>query len=81
MAEMTTILVWPANATVQRVIRHPLLKDVAFPDDISQPVQWPYDSFTMRMIRDGDVLIEAPTPPGSAPDPVQAKAPEKKAGR
>lgn len=66
-SSVKTVQVWPASEALARVLKHP--NGTRFRSDISQPVDWPYDSFTYRRVRDGDVLLSgaASTQP-AAPD-------------
>ena len=76
MADIPSINVWAANENVQKYVTHPTLRRVKFPDDISQPAFWPLDSFTMRLIRDGEVLTEGPATVDTPP-PLEATAPKR----
>jgi len=54
MAAAQLIRVWPKDAKVRKVLRHPSAG--GFRAD--GPAQWPPDAFTMRRIRDGDVELD-----------------------
>lgn len=60
--------VWPRTEELRKVLRHPTTGKFRFPEG---PEDWPNDSFTFRLVRDGDLLTEDP-----AGKPV-AKAKEK----
>jgi hypothetical protein len=68
MPETPSIKVWAATENVRKYVTHPLLPRVKFPDDISQPLSWPDDSFTKTRLRDGEVLLEPPPPPAPEPE-------------
>ena len=53
-----TVQVWPASEALGRVLKHP--NGTRFRGDATQPVDWPYDSFTYRRVRAGDVLLGGP---------------------
>jgi len=46
----------PKNDVLRKTLIHPINK-IAFPAD-SGSVEWPYDDFTKRRLRDGDVTLE-----------------------
>lgn len=51
--------VWPKNDTMRKILKH--ANGTKFHDE--GPIDWPDDSFTARRVRDGDVLLEAPSVP------------------
>lgn len=53
--------VWPKNDDMRKVLKHPSVGPFRFPEG---PEEWPDDSFTFRLVRDGDLLTEEP---GSKP--------------
>lgn len=52
--------VWPKNETVRKTMRHPSVGPFRFPEG---PEEWPDDSYTHRILQDGDVLTEDPATP------------------
>jgi len=50
-----TVQVWPATDALARVLRHP--NGTGFRGGASDPIDWPYDSFTHRRVMDGSVLL------------------------
>jgi len=70
-----TIMVWPRDEKIIKVMRHPT--GLSF-RSIDHGMAWPNDQFTMRRIRDGDILTHAPiAPPAQEPTPVKRKSTEK----
>jgi hypothetical protein len=65
--------VWPKNDDMRKLLRHPT--GGAFSVDSSIPAEWPDDSFTHRLIQDGDVVMEAPA---ASPAPADVKAKKEK---
>jgi hypothetical protein len=57
--------VWPKNADLRRLLKHPTAGGFRFPEG---PEDWPDDSFTYRLVRDGDLTTEEP----AASQPVKA---------
>jgi len=57
--------VWPKNADMRRLLKHPTGGAFRFPEG---PEDWPDDTFTHRLVRDGDLLTEDP----GTPAPVKA---------
>jgi hypothetical protein len=57
--------VWPKNDVLRRILKHPIAGGFIPPDG---PGDWPDDSFTHRLVRDGDLLTKEP----AAPHPVKA---------
>jgi hypothetical protein len=59
------IRVWPGKTRsytaeeIRKYIRHPL-GNIKFRATIYDSVEWPFDQFTKRRIKDGTVLTEAP---------------------
>lgn len=64
-----TVRVLPANENMLKYLKHGVTK-VGF-SNMTTPVTWPYDAFTIRRIRDGDVTV-ADTKKLSAPDEGEA---------
>lgn len=68
------IRVWPgrtkeySSEEVRKYIRHPL-GNIAFRATINDSVEWPFDQFTKRRIKDGTVLTEAPEPWPASTEP------------
>jgi len=58
------ILVLPANPDMLMYLRHPN-KGVRRFVNMTTPVEWPLDQFTIRRLRDGDItkVGDAPRPP------------------
>lgn len=67
------IRVWPAREDVRMYIKHPAGR-IAFRATLAESVEWPVDAFTLRRIKDGDVLLDAPSGDASVPDNVELKA-------
>lgn len=53
----TRVTVWPKNEILRKVLRHPGAAGFRLPEG---PEIWPNDSFTHRLIQDGDLLTEDP---------------------
>lgn len=49
------VKVWPASEDMRRLLRHP--SGTKFRSDTNTAVEWPHDSFTVRRIRDGSVVV------------------------
>lgn len=49
------IKVFAANEDVRRLMKHP--SGTRFRTDMNAAVEWPHDSFTIRRIRDGSVVV------------------------
>ena len=49
--------VWPRNDEMRKLLKHPSRTGFRSPDG---PEDWPEDSFTHRLIQDGDLLTEDP---------------------
>jgi len=52
--------VWPKNEILRNILKHPVAGGFIPPDG---PGDWPNDSFTHRLVRDGDLLTKAPASP------------------
>ena len=48
--------VWPKNDVLRKLLKHPLAG--GFRDE--GEADWPDDTFTFRLVRDGDLLTEVP---------------------
>jgi hypothetical protein len=74
--------VWPRTEAIRKVLNHPSAG--AFRPE--GPADWPKDTFTVRRIRDGDLLTSSPeqqkskttrdVSPASSPDQPSKKAKE-----
>jgi hypothetical protein len=49
--------VWPRTEELRKLLKHPSRAGFRTPDG---PEDWPEDSFTHRLIQDGDLLTEEP---------------------
>lgn len=49
--------VWPKNDEMRKVLKHPARGAFRLPEG---PEDWPEDSFTHRLVQDGDLLTEDP---------------------
>lgn len=52
--------VWPRTDELRKVLKHPSRAGFRTPDG---PEDWPEDSFTHRLILDGDLVTEEPNKP------------------
>ena len=55
--------VWPKTEELRKLLRHPTAGGFRTPDGHED---WPDDSFTYRLVRDGDLLTEQPGAPAPA---------------
>lgn len=62
--------VWPKNDTMRKLLRHP--SSGGFRE--TGPAEWLGDSFTHRLLRDGDIL---PSDPMAKPASIAAEAPRR----
>jgi hypothetical protein len=53
------IRVWPASENIRKYIKHPL-GNIAFRATVLESVEWPFDQFTKRRIKDKTVYTQAP---------------------
>ena len=59
------IRVWPGKTEkytseeVRKYIKHPL-GNIAFRQSVNDSVEWPFEQFTKRRIKDGTVLVNDP---------------------
>lgn len=61
------VRVYPASDEIRKYIIHPLTR-MRFTASMSESVEWPFDQFTKRRLKDGVVLLEPaiqPEPPSS----------------
>jgi hypothetical protein len=56
------IRVWPASEDIRKYIVHPL-GHIKFRATLKDSVEWPFDQFTKRRLRKGDVLDHPPADP------------------
>ena len=54
--QIQTVRVRPTTEDVRKYIYHPAGK-IRFRATLEDSVEWPYDSFTVNRIRDGDVIL------------------------
>jgi hypothetical protein len=69
------IRVWPRTDDIRKYIRHPL-GDIKFRATLTDSVEWPFDQFTKRRIKDGTVLTEAPVIGDAEPPPESLDLPQ-----
>lgn len=50
------VLILPTSEKMVRHLRHPD-KDARTFVDIKTPIEWPLDQFTIRRLRDGDIVM------------------------
>jgi hypothetical protein len=60
----THIRVRATTEGIKRRMRHGVTR-VGFIEDIGHSIEWPFDQFTKRRIRDGDVIIDESGPGGA----------------
>jgi hypothetical protein len=63
--------VWPKNADVRRLIKHPTARGFR----ATGYAEWPADVFTFRLLQDGDITSSEPAPDPSKPTPPVAPKP------
>jgi hypothetical protein len=68
------IRVWPRTEEIRKYIRHPL-GNIKFRATIYDSVEWPFEQFTKRRIKDKTVLTEPPEQPW--PEPAASDEPQK----
>jgi hypothetical protein len=74
--QTSSIRVWPASEDIRKYIKHPH-RNIKFRATLNDSVEWPFDQFTKRRIKDGTVLTEAPQPwpeetePSEPPKPIE----------
>jgi hypothetical protein len=54
------VKVYPKDAEMAKILKHPISKTGFNSDDLAMGVNWPDDSFTARRVRDGDVNVDPP---------------------
>lgn len=57
---MSTVKVWPRTEQLRKLLKHPSGCGFRFPEGSEE---WPLDSFTHRLMQDGDLLVEDPAAP------------------
>jgi hypothetical protein len=66
--------VWAKNEHLRKLLKHPV--GGGFPADTTTPAEWPDDSFTHRLVQDGDILKAAPTGSTAMEQPTAKEAAE-----
>jgi hypothetical protein len=69
------IRVWPASENIRKYIYHPL-GYIKFRETMAESVEWPFDQFTKRRLRDKTVFDHPPDTLELRADPPIEPAPE-----